>query len=69
MKDIILKELIEKNDSQIILIFSRGSAEDLVIDVFTKGNLILSDMDKMMLKNTNLSHLILNEENTKKGQN
>ena len=67
MKDIILKELIEKNDSQIILIFSRGSAQDLVIDVFTKGNLILSDMDKMMLKNTNLSQLIVNEENTKKG--
>ena len=62
------KEIIEKKDGQIILIFSRGTTQDLVVDVFTKGNLILSDTDKMMLESLNLLW-ILNEKNTEKGQN
>lgn len=63
-----LKGIIDAKEKEIILIFSRGTKEDLVIDVFTKGNFTLSNTDKAMLKNMNLLE-VLDSLSTQEGQN
>ena len=64
-----LKEIIEKKESQIIIVFSRGTMQDLVLDIFFKKELTLSDSDKMMLRNLNLLEIINDKEENVEGQN
>ena len=57
----ILETLIKK-DNQIIVCISRGQAQDLVLDIYTKGGLTITKTDKMMLKNMNVFELLDRED-------
>ena len=49
--DILLLEKLAQKDKQIIVCISRGQAQDLVLDVYSKNGLTLTKTDEMMLKN------------------
>ena len=54
----ILETLIKKKDKQIILCISKGQGQDLELDVYTKGELILTKIDLMMLKNITIFEML-----------